>query len=202
ARRRRRAARCRPRPRALRDRRDPRDARGVRDRQRRGRGRDDRGSRAADRGRADVGVARLAGRLRGGTVSLMSGTVPPPAQTWVAGHPRAVRRLGGGIALLAAGVAVGGLPGVLLGIVGTLLALDAVLPTPSGTHSQADDRFRALVRRRRRAQWAARLRGRAPERLEVLDDAAGWAATAEHRALGVRPIAIASVTGTAEALKA
>ena len=132
----------------------------------------------------------------------MSGTVPPPAQTWVAGHPRAVRRLGGGIALLAAGVAVGGLPGVLLGIVGTLLALDAVLPTPSGTHSQADDRFRALVRRRRRAQWAARLRGRAPERLEVLDDAAGWAATAEHRALGVRPIAIASVTGTAEALKA
>jgi hypothetical protein len=132
----------------------------------------------------------------------MSGTVPPPAQTWVSGHPGAVRRVSGCAALFAAAVVVGGTPGVLLGIVATLLLLDAVLPMPAGTRSQADDRFRAVVRARRRAQRTARLRGRAPARLEVLDDRAGWAATAERRALGVQPIPIASVTGTAEALKA
>jgi hypothetical protein len=48
----------------------------------------------------------------------------------------------------------------------------------------------------------ARLRGRAPACLDVFDDGAGWAATAEHRALGVQAIAIDSVTGTAEAIKA
>jgi hypothetical protein len=133
---------------------------------------------------------------------MMSGTVPPPAQTWVSGHPGAVRRLTGCAALLAAAVAVRGTPGVLLGIVATLLLLDAVLPMPMGTRSQADDRFRALVRRRRRARRMARLRGRAPDGLDVLDDRAGWAATAERRALGVQSIAIDSVTGTAETLKA
>jgi hypothetical protein len=132
----------------------------------------------------------------------MSGTVPPPAQTWVSAHPAAVRRVTGSAALLAVAVAVGGTPGVLLGIVASLLLLDAVLPMPTGTRSQADDRFRALVRRRHRARWAARLRGRTPESLDVLDDRAGWAATAERRAIGVQPIAIASITGTAETLKA
>jgi hypothetical protein len=132
----------------------------------------------------------------------MSGTVPPPAQTWVSGHPAAVRRLTGSASLLAAAVVLGGTPGVLLGIVATLLLLDAVLPMPAGTRSQADDRFRAQVRRRRRARRLARLRGREPTCLEVLDDGAGWAATAERRALGVHAIAIDSVTGTAEALKA
>jgi hypothetical protein len=132
----------------------------------------------------------------------MSGTVPPPAQTWVSGHPAAVRRLTGSASLLAAAVVLGGTPGVLLGIVATLLLLDAVLPMPAGTRSQADDRFRAQVRRRRRARRLARLRGREPNCLEVLDDGAGWAATAERRALGVHAIAIDSVTGTAEALKA
>jgi hypothetical protein len=132
----------------------------------------------------------------------MSGTVPPPAQTWVSGHPAAVRRLTGSASLLAAAVVLGGTPGVLLGIVATLLLLDALLPMPAGTSSHADDRFRAQVRRRRRARRIARLRGRAPDCLEVLDDGAGWAATAERRALGVHVIAIDSVTGTAEALKA
>jgi hypothetical protein len=132
----------------------------------------------------------------------MSGTVPPPAQTWISGHPAAARRLSGGAVLMAAAVLVRGTGGVLLGIVATLLLLDAVVPMPAGTRSQADDRFRAAVRRRRRARRLARLRGRAPERLDVLDDRAGWAATAERRALGVQLIAIASVTGTAETLKA
>jgi hypothetical protein len=132
----------------------------------------------------------------------MSGTVPPPAQTWVSGHPAAVRRLTGSAALMAVAVVVGGTPGVVLGIVATLLLLDAVLPMPAGTRSQADDRFRVQVRRRRRARRIARLRGRTPGRLEVLYDGAGWAATAERRALGVQVIAIASVTGTAEAIKA
>jgi hypothetical protein len=47
-----------------------------------------------------------------------------------------------------------------------------------------------------------RMRGRAPQALDVLDDRAGWAATADRRALGVQPIAIDSITGTVEALKA
>jgi hypothetical protein len=132
----------------------------------------------------------------------MSGTVPPPAQHWTSTHPGATRRLSVAGALLAAAVLVRGTGGVLLGIVATLLLLDAVVPMPVGTRSQADDRFRAAVRRRRRAKRVARLRGRGTERLDVLDDRSGWAATAERRALGVQLIAIASVTGTAEALKA
>src|SRR4051812_50125032 len=132
----------------------------------------------------------------------MSGTVPPPAQTWVSHHPGAARRLSGAVALMAAAGLLRGTGGVLLGIVAALLLLDAVVPMPAGTRSQADDRFRALVRRRRRARRMARLRGREPDCLDVLDDGAGWAATAERRALGVHPIAIASVTGTAERLKA
>src|SRR4051812_46191135 len=132
----------------------------------------------------------------------MSGTVPPPAQTWVSHHPGAARRLSGAVALMAAAGLLRGTGGVLLGIVAALLLLDAVVPMPAGTRSQADDRFRALVRRRRRARRMARLRGRVPDGLEVLDDGSGWVATAERRALGVQPIAIDSVTGTAEALKA
>jgi hypothetical protein len=132
----------------------------------------------------------------------MSGTVPPPAQHWTSTHPGTTRRLAGAGALLAAAVLVRGTGGVLLGIVATLLLLDAVVPMPVGTRSQADDRFRAAVRRRRRARRVARLRGRAPDGLDVFDDRSGWAATAERRALGVQLIAIASVTGTAEALKA
>jgi hypothetical protein len=132
----------------------------------------------------------------------MSGTVAPPAQHWVSSHPGAARRLSAGAALMVAALVVRGTGGVLLGIVATLLLLDAVMPMPAGTRSQADDRFRAAVRRRRRARRVARLRGRTPEGLDVLDDRAGWAATAERRACGVQPIAIESVTGTAEALKA
>src|SRR4051812_49878036 len=132
----------------------------------------------------------------------MSGTVPPPAQHWTTSHPGATRRLTAAGALLATAVALRGTGGVLLGILATLLLLDAVMPMPAGTRSQADDRFRAAVRRRRRARRVARLRGRAPEGLDVLDDRAGCVATAERRALGVHAIAIDSVTGTSETLKA
>jgi hypothetical protein len=130
----------------------------------------------------------------------MSGALP--AQSWTSSHPGAVRRLAGCAALAAAAGALRGTAGVLLGILATLLLLDAVVPMPAGTRSQADDRFRALVRRRRRAARMARLRRRSPACLDVLDDSAGWPAMAERRALGVQPIAIASVTGTTEALKA
>jgi hypothetical protein len=143
----------------------------------------------------------LALARRGGTLVVMSGTVPP-APSWISHHPGAARRVSGAAALMAAAGLLRGTGGVLLGIVATLLLLDAMLPMPAGTRSQADDRFRALVRRRRRAHRMARLRGRAPDRLDVLDDGAGWAASAERRALGVQAIAIDSVTGTAEALKA
>jgi len=131
----------------------------------------------------------------------MSGAVPP-ALSWISHHRGATRRLSGGAALMAAAVVVRGTGGVLLGIVATLLLLDAVVPMPAGTRSEADDRFRALVRRRRRARRIARLRRRTPACLDVLDDGAGWAASAERRALGVQSIAIDSVTGTAEAFKA
>jgi hypothetical protein len=126
----------------------------------------------------------------------------PSAQRWTSEHPGAVRRLGGCLALAGAAAALRGLGGVLLGIAAVLVLLDAVVPMPAGTRSQADDRFRRLVRQRRRARRMARLRGGALEALVVLDDGAGWAATAERRALGVQPIAIASITGTVENLKA
>src|SRR3954467_12175894 len=146
----------------------------------------------------------------------MSGTGPPPARGRGAARPpppparararRAARgaspRLSGAGVLLAAAVVVRGTGGVLLGILATLVLLDAVVPMPAGTRTQADHRFRAAVRARRRARRMGRLRGRQPERLDVLDDRSGWAATAERRALGVQLIAIASVTGTAETLKA
>jgi hypothetical protein len=47
-----------------------------------------------------------------------------------------------------------------------------------------------------------RVRRRAPERLDVLDDGSGAVAAAERRALGVQVIAIGSITGTVEELKA
>src|SRR4051812_49751312 len=99
----------------------------------------------------------------------MSGTVPPPAQTWVSSHPGATRRVSGAGVLLAAAVVVRGTGGVLLGILATLLVLDAVVPMPAGTRTQADDRFRAAVRARRRARRMARPRGRGPDPPRVLD---------------------------------
>jgi hypothetical protein len=126
----------------------------------------------------------------------------PAAGHWTSSHPGVVRRLSGCAALAVAGVAVRGTLGMLLGIVAVLVLLDAVVPMPPGTRSQADDRFRALVRRRRRASRMRRVRRRPSERLDVLDDGSGDVAAAERRALGVQVIEIDSITGTVEELKA
>jgi hypothetical protein len=106
------------------------------------------------------------------------------------------------VALLAASAVVQGLAGVLLAFTAVLLVLDTVLPTPGTPWSEADDRFRRQVRERRRRDRARRLRGLPPERLDVIDDSAGWAATAERRALGVQAIPVESITGTLEGDKA
>ncbi|HEX2105924.1 MAG TPA: hypothetical protein VHF51_19895 [Solirubrobacteraceae bacterium] len=106
------------------------------------------------------------------------------------------------VALAAAGAVAGGTGAVLLGLLALMVLVDAVVPLPGVTRPEADARFRAAVRRRRRAERARRVRRLAPERLDVLDDGAGWASTAGRRALGVQMIAIDSVTGTLEPLKA
>jgi hypothetical protein len=116
------------------------------------------------------------------------------------GLPR--RRLGLAGGLVLGGVVLGGLAEVLLAMTAAVLALDALVPMPGGTRSAADDRFRRLVRERRRARLAGRLRGSGPERLDLLDDRSGWAATAPRRELGIQAIDVRSVTATVEPLKA
>jgi hypothetical protein len=115
--------------------------------------------------------------------------------------PRGGRLVGVG-ALLVTAVAVGGSAGGLLAIAALLLTLDAAIPLPGTTWPEAEDRFTRLLRERRRASLRRRLRGLAPERLEVVDDRAGWAGPAARRPLGVRSIAIDSITGTVEEGKA
>ena len=115
------------------------------------------------------------------------------------GVPR--RRLGLAGGLAAGGLVLGGLAEVLLAMTAAVLALDALVPMPGGTRTAADDRFRHVVRQRRRARLVARLRG-APGRLDLLDDRAGWAAAAPRRALGIQAIDVRSVTGTVEPFKA
>ena len=86
--------------------------------------------------------------------------------------------------------------------VGVLLAIRALLVLFDSTIPVTDERFRRLVRSRRKAGRIRRLRGLSPARLEVFDDRAGWASTAARRALGVQSIAIDSITGTVEDTKA
>jgi hypothetical protein len=102
------------------------------------------------------------------------------------------------VALAAAGAIAGGTAAVLLVLMALVVLLDAVVPVPGASRSVADARFRALVRERRRTERLRRLRRRAPDRLDVLDDRAGWASTAGRRALGIELISIDSVTGTLE----
>lgn len=106
------------------------------------------------------------------------------------------------LALAATAAVVGGTAAVLLGLLALMLVLDAVVPVPGVTRSDADARFRALVRRRRRADRLRRVRRLPADRLDVLDDGAGWAASAGRRALGVQLIAIDSVTMTLEPSRA
>jgi hypothetical protein len=103
--------------------------------------------------------------------------------------------------LLAAAVVLGGSGGGLLLIVALLVTIDAAVPMPGVTWPEAEDHFGRLVRARRRARLWRRLRGLAPEGLEVFDDREGWALTAARRPLGVHPIPIDSISGTVEALK-
>ena len=104
--------------------------------------------------------------------------------------------------LAAAGLAVRGSGGGLLWIVAGLVVLDTVVPMPGVTWPEAEDRFRRLLRARRRARLRRRVHGLAPERLEVLDDRAGWAGPATRRPLGVQAIPLDSITGTVEEVKA
>jgi hypothetical protein len=125
-------------------------------------------------------------------------------------HPRRSRarlrlrgRRGWLLAALAAGaVALHNSLGVLLAIMALLVFLDAAIPVPGELWSLADERFVRLVRKRAATDRLRRLRRLGPERLDVIDDRAGWAATAPRRALGVGPIAIDSITGTVEDAKA
>jgi hypothetical protein len=126
-------------------------------------------------------------------------------RSWVMHLPVALRsgpRAPLALTLGAAAAVLGGLGAVLLGLVALMLLVDAVLPAPGVTQPEADARFRAIVRRRRREERVRHLRRRPPERLEVLDDQVGWVSTAGRRALGVQVIPIDSVTGTLEPFKA
>lgn len=104
--------------------------------------------------------------------------------------------------LVAGAVALHDSLGVLLAIMALLVFLDAAIPVPGELWSLADERFVRLVRRRAAADRLRRLRRLGPERLDVLDDRSGWAATAPRHALGVEPIAIDSITATVEHAKA
>ena len=103
------------------------------------------------------------------------------------------------LALFVAGaIALRDSAGVLLAIMALLVLLDAAVPVPGDRWAQADERFRLLCRRRRRGARMRRLRNLGPERLDVLDDRTGWAATAPRRAVGVESIPLDSITGTVE----
>jgi hypothetical protein len=106
------------------------------------------------------------------------------------------------VGLASAAVIAHGDAGVLFGIFALLLFLDALVPLPGARWSEADERFWRLVSERRHARWLRRLRGLAPERLDVFDEGERWVLTAQRRALGVLPIPIDSVTGTVEESKA
>lgn len=114
-------------------------------------------------------------------------------------HPRRFALL---LGFAGAAVVARGDIGVLLGIFALMLVLDALIPMPGTTWSEADERFWRLVRDRRHARSRRRLRGLPPERLDVLDEGERWVLTAQRRALGVQVIRIDSVTGTVEESKA
>jgi PAS domain-containing protein len=111
------------------------------------------------------------------------------------------RRTGACVLLAAVSVLLGGLAAVLLGFLAAMLLIDALLPVPGASWTEADDRFWRLVRERRHAERLRRLRRSAPERLALLDEQ-GDLARAERRPLGVVAIRLDSVTGTVEPSRA
>jgi hypothetical protein len=92
--------------------------------------------------------------------------------------------------VVAAGVAVGNLPGFLLAFAGGLVALDRVLGSPGAGLGEAERAWRRMTR------------GRRGEALAYLDDERGWAAIAPRRRLGVQAIAVASIVGSTDRHKA
>jgi hypothetical protein len=109
-------------------------------------------------------------------------------------------------ALLAGGVATGGLPGLVLGFIAALLGLDrafARFVDVSGWGMlAAERRFVQLSRERRRAELARRLHLGVPSHLAHLAMDGGWAAIAERERRGVQPIRIDSIVGSVERHKA
>jgi hypothetical protein len=112
-------------------------------------------------------------------------------------HALGHSRLALSAALTAGAVTLGGLWSVLLGFAAACTVADALIPRASATAAEAEHRFDELVRRRRLAE---RLRTTAP--LPVLDAVHPWTRTARRRELGVQSVAIASLAGTVEPLKA
>ena len=98
-------------------------------------------------------------------------------------------------------VLTGGLAGVIAGFLAALILIDRWLDrlisfTGWGMYD-AERRFRRLERERR----VARLLRRHADLVHLPDDT-GWAALAQRRRLGVRPIAVSSIVGTVDEHKA
>jgi hypothetical protein len=111
-------------------------------------------------------------------------------------------RLAACVPLAGSAVVARGGVGILLGTLTVLLAVDALVPIPGHTPTDADDRFRRVLRRRRLDAWRRRARHLPPSRLDVLDDVSGWPSVAERRPLGVQSVPVSEITGTVEELKA
>jgi hypothetical protein len=112
-------------------------------------------------------------------------------------HHRAMH-FGSGAVLLIAAALVTGIPGAALGLAAAVVVLDGLVPPPGTTLPEADERFCRAVRRRRRSALWARMRGRRPNELALLDDHA----LADRRPLGVLLVRIDTVVGTVEPGKA
>jgi hypothetical protein len=123
-------------------------------------------------------------------------------------HHRPVRPLVLPVLLAAAGVVLGGTPGLIVVFFAVLLAIDRLLDRLAGFTGwgmfEAERTFRRLQRERRRGELRRRLGHRPPEsgQLAYLPDDEGWAAIARRRRLGVQSIPIDSIVGTADRHKA
>ena len=87
-------------------------------------------------------------------------------------------------------IALGGIPGFLVGFTAALLAIDRALDYGGTRMVTADNAFRRATR------------GRPGPELAYLADDTGWAATSPRRRLGVQTIAIVSIAGTSDRHKA
>jgi hypothetical protein len=117
------------------------------------------------------------------------------------GHARAWPSVLLGAFALAA-FAYGGLPGFLLGFAAALLIIDRTWPIAGLLLTDAQHASARLARERRHAALARWLRRRPADedQLPCLPDRVETGA--QRRALGVQPIAIASIVGTTQADKA